>query len=319
MKAARLVGPRDLRMIEVDIPRPGPGEVLFRVEGCGICGSNIPPWRGIDGMAYPLPPGSPGHEAWGVIEETGEVVTGLARGQRITALSYGSFGEYDVAAADAVVSLPPELAGSAVPGEPLACAENVARRAGVQEGDTVVIAGFGFLAALLLPLIRACLPAAIVVASRRASALELARQLGADAAVGWDGIEAHTGERTGGAGADVVIEATGEAAPLDFAGRLCRVRGRLVIAGFHQGARRSIDLQLWNWQGLDVINAHERDPAIYVRGMRDGVQHLADGTIRLDPLITHVLPLDEIDVAFRIADARPEGFFKAIVTMDGAV
>lgn len=69
---------------------------------------------------------------------------------------------------------------------------------------------------------------------------------------------------TGGDGCDCVIEATGKQAPLDLASRLPRVRGRLVIAGYHQEGTRTVDMQHWNWRGLDVINAHERDPQVYV-------------------------------------------------------
>ena len=318
MKAAQLCAPRDLRIIDTDPPRPDRDQVLFHVEGCGLCGSNLPPWRGIDGMGYPLEPGRPGHEAWGVVTEVGDDVATVQPGQRVTALSYGAFGEYDVAAADVVIPLPPELDGQPVPGEPIACAVNVAERAGVQEGDTVVLVGFGFLSALLLPLLRTRRPARIIAVSRRDSALGLAAALGADEAETYDGIEALVQEVTGGTGADVVIEATGEAGPLDIAAALCRVRGRLVVAGYHQGGRRSVDMQVWNRRGLDVINAHERDPARYVSGMREGVHHIANGTLDIDSLITHVLPLAEIGRAFELADQREADFFKAMITMNGA-
>jgi threonine dehydrogenase-like Zn-dependent dehydrogenase len=68
---------------------------------------------------------------------------------------------------------------------------------------------------------------------------------------------------------EVVIEATGKQEALDFASQITGIRGRLVIAGYHQDESRKINLGLWNWQGLDVINAHERDPAISIRGVRE--------------------------------------------------
>jgi threonine dehydrogenase-like Zn-dependent dehydrogenase len=63
---------------------------------------------------------------------------------------------------------------------------------------------------------------------------------------------------TNSAFCDVVIECTGMQWPLDLAGELTRERGRLVIAGFHQDGPRQVNMFLWNWRGLDVINAHER-------------------------------------------------------------
>jgi threonine dehydrogenase-like Zn-dependent dehydrogenase len=129
---------------------------------------------------------------------------------------------------------------------------------------------------------------------------------------GDDAVEA-VQELTGGTLCDRVLEVTGRQAPLDLASQLVRVRGRLVIAGFHQDGRRTVDLQLWNWRGLDVVNAHERDPAAYVRGMRDAVDAVARGELDPAPLYTHEFSLGEIAAAFDTAAERPDGFLKALV------
>jgi threonine dehydrogenase-like Zn-dependent dehydrogenase len=92
------------------------------------------------------------------------------------------------------------------------------------------------------------------------------------------------------------------------------VRGRLVVAGFHQDGPRTIDLQGWNWRGLDVVNAHERDERVRLDGIRAAVEAVADGRLDPSPLYTHVLPLEEVGVAFELARTRPEGFVKALVT-----
>jgi threonine dehydrogenase-like Zn-dependent dehydrogenase len=72
-------------------------------------------------------------------------------------------------------------------------------------------------------------------------------------------------------------------------------------------------MQLWNWHGIDVINAHERDPEVYRSGMEEGVRLLAAGELDLDPLITHTFPLADIDQAFRMTEERPDGFLKSVV------
>ncbi|HEX2252661.1 MAG TPA: zinc-binding dehydrogenase [Thermoanaerobaculia bacterium] len=318
MRAARLVGPRRLEVEERERPRPAAGEVLLRIDGCGVCGSNVPPWTGEAGVAYPMAPGEPGHEAWGTVAAVGEGVSGLQEGQAVAALTYRSFAEYDVAAADRVVALPESLAGRPVPGEPIACAVNVTRRAAVAEGDVVVVVGAGFLGALVIQLLargsEGGRPRRIVAVSRRRASLAAAEAAGADDLLTYDDdVDGHVHAITGGGLADVVLEATGAQAPLDLAGRLVRVRGRLVIAGFHQGGRRSVDLQLWNWRGLDVINAHERDEAIYLAGLRRGVELLAAGDLDLDPLLTHRFGLAEAEQAFRVAEERPDGFVKSLV------
>jgi threonine dehydrogenase-like Zn-dependent dehydrogenase len=86
---------------------------------------------------------------------------------------------------------------------------------------------------------------------------------------------------TDGKWCERVIECTGLQWPLDLAGELTAERGRLVIAGYHQDGLRQVNLQLWNWRGIDVINAHERDPQAYVDGMKRAVD--ADDQGVLDP------------------------------------
>jgi NADPH:quinone reductase len=112
---------------------------------------------------------------------------------------------------------------------------------------------------------------------------------------------------------DVVVEAAGTQSALDTASRLVATGGRLVVAGFHQDGPRTIDLQSWNWRGIDVINAHERDAAVVVEAMREAVRLACDGTLDLEELVTHRLPLDRLDDAFELARTRPPGFLKAVV------
>ncbi|HET9947940.1 MAG TPA: alcohol dehydrogenase catalytic domain-containing protein [Longimicrobiales bacterium] len=316
MLSAQLVEPLRFQVREVADPEPGPGQVTVRVEGCGVCGSNLPPWRGAPGTRFPLEPGAPGHEAWGVVVAAGPGAEDLL-GRRVAMLSYNGFAELDRVGRERVVPLAPELDGRDVPGEPLACAVNVAKRAGVAWGDTVVVIGIGFLGALLIPLLRESRPRSIVAVSRRRSALEIAERMGADETLTLEEAARWAGGAPDGA-ADVVVEATGEQAPLDLAARLCRVHARLVVAGYHQDGPRRVDLQLWNWRGIDVINAHERDPRAYVEGMRSGLRRMAEGRLDPSPLVTHRLPLREIQRAFEAADRRDAGFFKAMVVADGS-
>jgi threonine dehydrogenase-like Zn-dependent dehydrogenase len=313
VRAAVITAPGNAQLERLPTPDPGPGEVLVELEGCGVCGSDLPVWQGRPWFDYPREPGAPGHEGWGRIAAAGEGVRALAVGTRVAAISYRSDAEFDVAAADAVVALPEELDGRPFPGEALGCAMNVARRSGLRPGQTVAVVGIGFLGALLVQL-AARAGARVIAISRRPFALEVARTMGAEHVLGAgdDAVEA-VQELTGGTLCDRVLEVTGRQAPLDLASQLVRVRGRLVIAGFHQDGRRTVDLQLWNWRGLDVVNAHERDPAAYVRGVRDAVDAVARGELDPAPLYTHEFALGEIAAAFDTAAERPDGFLKALV------
>ncbi len=308
MHSATLIEPRRFRIDSLETPEPGAGEVRIRVRGCGVCGSDMGPWKGIPGLSYPMQPGAPGHEVFGTVESVGPGVDGLAAGQPVTALTYRAYSEYDLAQAASVIPLPESLADRTVLGEPVACAVNVMRRSGVREGDTVVLLGTGFLGTLLLQLVRRHKPGRVVAVSRRRMDGALAERFGVNEVLTYD--EDVCG-RIGTA--DVVIEATGKQAPLDLATNLTRVRGRLIIAGYHQDGPRTVNMQLWNWHGIDVINAHERDPEVYRSGMEEGVRLLAAGELDLDPLITHTFPLADINQAFRMTEERPDGFLKSVV------
>ncbi len=160
--------------------------------------------------------------------------------------------------------------------------------------------------------------ARVVALARRESTLQLAREMGAAHAVVMDDhwrIIEEVKALTGGKFCDVVIEATGKPWPLDLAAELTRERGRLVVAGYHQDGPRQVNMQLWNWRGLDVINAHERDPQVYLDGMNRAVAEVQAGTLDPRPLYSHRFPLDRLDEALRLSAERPEGFMKALVLM----
>ena len=316
MRAAVITAPRTLELREVDVAAPGAEEVLIRVEGCGVCGSSLPLWEGRAWFSYPRPPGTPGHEGWGTVVAVGPEVSEVAPGQRVGFLSERAFAEYDVAPVTSIVALPAGPRYRDVPAEALGCAMNIWRRSGIETGQTVAVIGVGFLGALLVQ-IAARAGARVIAISQRPASLEVARRMGAAEAIvlGDDdaAIVARVEQLTGGDGCDRVIELAGAQRPLDLAAKLCRVRGRLVIAGFHQDGPRQVDMFLWNWRGLDVINAHEREPDAYVHGMAAALDRMSAGRLDPEPLYTHRVPLARAGEAFELLRLRPDGFVKALV------
>ncbi|HZQ48163.1 MAG TPA: alcohol dehydrogenase catalytic domain-containing protein, partial [Verrucomicrobiae bacterium] len=141
MLAAVIEAPALVRLDRVKIPVPGEGMVRVRLEGCGVCGSNLPPWEGRPWFKYPLAPGELGHEGWGRIEALGQNVHDFKVGDRVAMLSYRAYAEYDIADQEKLLRLPPSLDGMPFPGEPLGCAMNVFRRSDIHPGQTVAIVG----------------------------------------------------------------------------------------------------------------------------------------------------------------------------------
>ncbi|HEY5956662.1 MAG TPA: alcohol dehydrogenase catalytic domain-containing protein, partial [Polyangiaceae bacterium] len=93
MRAARIVKQRQVEVQEAPVPRVGAREVRFKVEGCGVCASNLGPWLGLPWTQYPLNPGESGHEAWGIVDEVGCEVQGVLPGDRVAAISYNAYAE----------------------------------------------------------------------------------------------------------------------------------------------------------------------------------------------------------------------------------
>ena len=315
MRAAVLAAPRTFTITDVVRPEPEPQQVCVRLEGCGVCASNLSPWEGAPWFSYPMDAGVPGHEGWGRVCSLGSAVTRVRCGARVGMLSQHAFAEFDVVDEKLVVELPESLHGKPFPAEPLGCALNVFRRANISRGQTVAIVGIGFLGAIVLRL-AVLADARVIAITRRPESLDLVKRYGAHECIQmsdhWEIIE-RVKLLTAGRFCDVVVEATGHQWPLDLSAEITAERGRMVVAGYHQGGPRRVNMQLWNWRGLDVINAHERDPAVYLQGMQSAVELVASGDLNPELLYTHCYPLERIGDAFGTATGRPEGFMKALV------
>jgi NADPH:quinone reductase len=312
VRAAVLAAPRRFEVREVARVDPRPGQVRVRLAGCGVCGSSLPTWQGRPWFRYPLTEGELGHEGWGTVAAVGRGVHAVREGDRVALLSTASLAEEEVTAAELAVPLPAGLSGPS-PGEALGCAVNVARRSRFRAGETVAVVGAGFLGLSVVRL-AALAGARVVVASRRSTGLEVALRLGAAEAFPLEGAAERMGRLTGGC--DVAVEAVGVQGALDLSSAAVREGGRLVIAGFHQDGRRTVEMCAWNWRGLELVNAHERDLRTRVEGVAESARLAAAGLLDPAPLCQS-FPLDQVGAAFRAMEERPQGFVKAIIRGGG--
>src|SRR3954463_950609 len=147
-RGAVIAGPRQLTIEPFELQHPGSGQALVRLEGCGVCHSNLPAWEGREWFQYPLAPGNPGHEGWGRVQAVGTGAS-LREGERVAFLSSSAYASHAVVPERECVSLPPQLDGAPFPGEPIACAMNIFRRSDVSAGQSVAVIGIGFLGALV--------------------------------------------------------------------------------------------------------------------------------------------------------------------------
>jgi 2-desacetyl-2-hydroxyethyl bacteriochlorophyllide A dehydrogenase len=313
MRIATLVEPGRFEVAEEPLPAIADDEVLVRVTNCGVCASELDMFQGrVTHAAFPW---YPGHEVSGVVERVGASAHAFAPGDSVacwvTARGFADYvsvkEEYCVPAGD--VPLEQAL------GEPVACAVNAVELAAPALADVVVVIGAGFMGHLVHKLVELRGPSRVIVADARADALRRAQAFGASRIVDVrsESLAGAVAEMTGERGADVTFEVTGVQAPLSGLHEFTRMSGTVVIAGYHQGEPRQIPLGDWNWMAYRIVNAHFREVATIMRGMRMGMRLLTSGRLSLEGLVTHAYSLEGIGDAFQTAIEKPEGFVKASV------
>lgn len=260
MLAAVLHKANDLRVEEVRKPEPGPGEVLLRVERCGICGTDLHILRG----DFPAPnlPLIIGHEFAGSVAEVGAGVAHVAPGDKATVdiniacgvchfcrigsklfcphvrqlgvHDAGGLAEYVVAPATNVYPLPATMPlAHAAYVEPLACTIHGQDRIGIRTGETIAVIGGGPMGLAHTALAKMRGAARVIVSEPDAGRRARAERLGADETVDPTAMDpvAKVLDFTDGRGADVVIEAVGSTRTYEQAFEMVRRGGRLLAYG----------------------------------------------------------------------------------------
>lgn len=337
MRAIRLEGVGQLAVREVEKPSAGDGEILVRVEACGICGTDRHLFLG----EFPsAPPVTLGHEFAGTVEAVGPGVSGFSPGMKVTgdpnvscgrcpechrgrvhlcrnlqAIGIhrdGGFADYVVIPEGQAHRLPDGL--DPVHGafaEPLACCIHGMDIASVRPGETVVVLGGGLMGLLVVQLARLAGASRIVLVTRSADKRALAESLGAtdtvDPTIGVveDLVAGENGVLSGGA--DLVVEAAGVRETVEQAPRLAARGGRVLLLGvLPQGEKVEIepfDLLFREVQFLtSFVNpfTHARAAAM-----------IASGAIAVEPLVSRRIGLEA--GAEAISGKPPGGEIRAIV------
>jgi L-iditol 2-dehydrogenase len=341
IRAATIAGPEHLTLTEVALGPPASGEVMIDVAACGICGSNLHEWRSpeqrIDASAAP---GATGHEVTGIVLQGGEgspfepgalvvvepnLVTAcgvcpacaagaawFCRTRRATA-TWG-FADRMVVPARAAFPVPAGVDPAvATLVEPAACGVHAVRgsakaQAGRIDGLSVAVIGAGVGGLLAAAAARYLGAGTVAVVARHPHQAEAAQALGADEVITDDA----AADRLRLLRPQFVIEAVGGTADtLRLAAAVVAPRGEIAVLGLFDepqviDARRAVyrELRLWF-------------PVTY--GLQDGIHDFEVAIDMLaaggwDHLITHRLPLDEVDVAFRTAADKRNASLRVVVT-----
>lgn len=313
MKTAVLT-PSGFEIVDLAQPAIAADEVLVRMLACGVCSGDVYVYHNREELAATH--GRLGHEASGEVAAVGPAVTAFQPGDIVTALAIPAYQEYFVARASSLVKLGPEIDPTYALGEAIACCVHAANRFGTQPGDKVAVIGLGFMGLMCQQLAQYQRAGLICAIDPLGERRERSAQFGASVTYNplektAAGILAEQGEF------DIVIEAAGVQSALDLSTALVKQHGRILLIGYHQSnnGQRTVNMQQWNWKGIDVINAHVRRQDEKVEAMRQGMQLLRGGHITTQPLVT-VYDFEEIEQAFRDLDGRKPGLYKAVLKIE---
>ena len=321
MRIAVWYNNRDIRIEETDQPVPGPGEMLVRVDACGICGSDIVEW-----YRLPRAPLVPGHEIGGEVVAVGAGVTTFDPGDRVfiapkipcMRCAYcksghypvcpnvkerlpGGFAEYILVPAALVTGgtyrLPDTIsADQSTFIEPLACVVRAQNLASINPEQTVLIFGCGMSGLLHIKLAKSkgCRVAAVDIRPER---LEYATRCGADLVCkASEDVPARLSAEHGRL-ADVVIHCTSAMAAIEQAWQCVDKGGRIVFFAVPDpGKSVTIPINEFWMQEISVLTSYYCGPPDIVEAM--GI--LESGRLLVDDLITHRLPLDKITRGFEL-------------------
>lgn len=335
MRATYIHGVKDVRLGELDAPSPTGDEVLVRVCGVGVCGSDLHYYlEGGIGSAHIHAPHVPGHEFAGwVVEDRPEF--GLTRGQLVAIdparpcgrcewcerghanlcpqVEFTGAPPYHGAMTETIAVRPEQIfpvpagmsVAEAVMLEPLGVAIHAMDLAKQRVLETVAVLGCGPIGLCLLQLARRGGAEKVYAVDPADYRREAARRLGASEVAG--GHEAIV-EWTGGRGCDLVLEATNSPDGLQMAAATAAIGGRLIIVGIPDGNRYHLDAALTRRKGL-AMKFVRRMGHVYPRA----IKLVAAGEVDVASLVTHRFDLEEAARAFELQSECREGAIKSVI------
>ncbi len=328
MKVALLYGVKNLKVENADVPEIGLGEILVKVRAATTCGTDVKIFqRGyVDGVIqYPT---VFGHEWAGDVVKVGEGVSWLNENVRVRAGNsspclrcrmcqkgdynlcenmmwlWGAYAEHIKVPARIVMlntqEIPPNVTyEEAAVTEPLACVLHGIEKANIKLGDTVAIIGAGPIGLLHLQTARKMGAERIIISDLVDERLQVAQELGADETVSArheDSVQ-RIKQFTDGRGADVVIEAIGLPATWEQALKIVRKGGTVLeFGGCPPGTKITVRTELLHYGETTMLGTFHATPVHFQKALN----LIASGAVKVKPLITRHMKLDDIKDAFEI-------------------
>ena len=327
MKAGKIEQPGRAQFSSAPVPEPGPDDVLIQVHAAGICGTDIHILKGEYEARYPL---IPGHEFSGVIVSAGQNVTRFKVGDRVTAdpnipcnrcpacqrnepnqcenlaavgvTRDGAFSEYVVVPEGNVFAIGDMSFAAAALVEPLACVAWGLERLRIPPGASALVFGAGPMGCLLAQALHSYGASRVVVTDVVPYRLALAAELGATETVLADDRQEQKIRSIEPGGYNLVVDATGIPHVLERAFDYLRARGTLWVFGVTPNdARVSFSPYEIFRKDLTILGSFAVN-----RTFQESIAMIQSGRVKVEPLISHTLPLEEFAQGFELAQSDPK-------------
>jgi L-iditol 2-dehydrogenase len=338
VKIALLQEPLSMKVQEIDKPTIEPNEVMVRADVCGVCGTDVEAYLGKVPRGWTITyPFRMGHELSGTAVEVGEDVPDLKVGDRVVpdgrlTCGYcyycrrgmfsacenqgyfsGGLAQYSNYPHQNLVKVPQNVSlEEAAFTEPLACVVNGQSKLDVPFGGVGVVIGDGPIGLLHLQMLkhRGAFTVMIGLLEHR---LAIARELGANVVInaGQEDAKQVVGEVSRGRGADIVVNAVGKVSVLEQAINIAARRGQVLYFAATMEPRVELDLDLIHYKELRLVGSYDSTIAQY----QEALALLDAGTIKVKPLISHRLPIEQVQQGFEIA-RKLEGL-KVLIVHEG--
>ena len=351
MKAMVLTEPGKFEIREVPVPVPGPGEVLCKIGGVAICGSDPEIFRGdIAGDWPPHYPFIAGHEWSGKVVALGSGVHDVKVGDRVAGeahkgcghcrnclqgryticLNYGkpesgqrhygfktdgAYAQYQVFHEASLTPIPDDVSyREAAMADTAGVALHGIERAGIEPGATVAIIGPGPIGMMAMKLVRA-LGAARIIVIGRGDRLQKAKEMGADEIVDFTNCDPikRVRELTDGLGVDICYECSGSKGSINEAIRLVIKGGRVVMLGVAPDTVVEEIPFKYTTANEITIYGSKANP----NTGRKYIELLKNKRIYVKDLVTHTFPLERMEEAIDTFVHRKDGVMKVVIYPNG--
>ena len=333
MRSLVIHSPRDVRIEEQADPELTDDTIIVRTQINSILMENVGMWNGLDPRVRgnelnPLQRGYPMTMSGELVCDVvaiGRNVEAVSVGDRVT--SYGPYNELHSITPGAWTTVDKNLSVDAAISLPFAGTTlHCVRRARMVVGDNVVVIGQGPMGLLVTQWLDIAGAGQIIVTDNFAKRLQLSTTMGATACLNPQDCDVYdkVHKLTDGRGADIVINATNSPQAFEFAMRLARAQGRVVVLSWHTHPITINDItQDFYNKELEIVATRAGGPSPaakseYVRWTGDESQKYIERMAvsgRLTPagLITHRYPLEAVDEALRTVEDKPEEVIKAVL------